>query len=154
MDPRPNDVPVEPAETGVEPRQAQAGQAESNALVEVRSQATYAEYPLSDAVGGMGEYGVRGQSAMMLLYASVRRLERDLKDLKEELVKERAQNDRLRSQVADSDQRVAVLTERLSAARQLRMLRNVLTTLGGLVAGVAAPTWPVLVLRTRLRLRS
>ncbi len=106
----------EPVETGVDPSQAGARADQSAELVQVTSAATYAEYPLSLAVDTIGEYGVRGQSAMLLLLASVRRLERDLRDAKDQLARLQAQDDGHRNGLAESERRVAVLTERLAAA--------------------------------------
>lgn len=127
----PEQVP-EPADSGVRPVQAEAQAGQTGALIEVASAGEYKEYPLSEAVRGIGEFGVRGQSAMLLLIASVRRVERDLKHGRDELSELRAANDKLRDEKHAAELRNSVLEERLSSARQQRWVRSILTTLGGL----------------------
>ncbi len=139
MDQQNNSSHVEPANSGVEPKQAKASEAETTALVRVKSPAPYVEYPLSEAVGGISEYGVRGQAATVLLIANVRSLEKDVAAARQEVARLGADNDRLRTDLASSNTNAAVLRERLRAARQLRLARSILNTAGGLVAGISLP---------------
>jgi len=129
----------QPVESGVLSTQAKATPSEQATLGTVVSSGAYAEYPLSDAVRGIGEFGVRGQSAMMLLLASVRRLERDLKEAREELRRFRDTNETLQKNLVGCEKTNSVISERLANSQQQRWVRSVLTTLGGIVAGVSIP---------------
>src|SRR5438105_560833 len=94
--------------TGVDPRQYEAEPSETRSLVAVASAGSYAEYPLTDAVGELGDTGVRGRSAMAFLYAIARRLEEDLAEARKELAQLRAQASSLKDKLANSEQRSAV----------------------------------------------
>lgn len=131
------DPSAEPVESGVEP--SQKPQPQDATVVIVPSHASIEPYALSEAVKGFSDSGLRSSTNMGLLTVHIRSKEQDLVEAKRELTQLRVANDRLRDDLAAERTLSAVLSERLRAAGQQRVLRSVLITGGGILAGVSIP---------------
>lgn len=96
------------------------------------------QYPLTVAVKAISDFGIKGQSAMVLLLASASRLETDLLHERNETQRLRDHAQAIRDEYHEVKEQLAVANERLLSTRRIRTLQNVLLTLGGLCLATGA----------------
>lgn len=131
--------PPEPEKPGSDGTQSASSVEESKQIIKSKSIGGLSPYPFSDALRDISELGVRGQSGMVLLYAVIKRLESDLDEAREERKKSHDEAQDWRSKYHAASVENAVLRERLGGEERIKLLQNILITLGGIVLGVAIP---------------
>jgi hypothetical protein len=129
-------LPPDIVNLGAGESQTKSNEAAISPLYEGMAGGGLNQYPLTTVVHGITEFGIKGSSAMALLFASTKRIETDLID-------ERIDNKRLTSDCETWKERYfeakennSVLKERLRGAERIKTLQSVFLTLGGLMSGV------------------
>lgn len=126
--------PPQVDEDGVRPVQREATDADMLSLT-IQSENRINVTPFSAAYEEVGEAGVQGRGARLLLGAVVRTVEQRALDAE-------AKCDHLLDQLFESGKEVAVLKERLGSTKANATLRNVCISLGALLLGLANPLDP------------
>lgn len=94
------------------------------------------QYPLSTVVKGITDLGIRGSSAMALLFSHTQRIETDLNDERKERKKISADLETLKENYFQEREKNAILNERISGATKIKALQSIFLTLGGLIGGI------------------
>lgn len=132
-------LPPEPESTGVIPNQDAAATVEG-VVVDRPGTAGIRSFAMSTVIEGL-PHGVTGIAAQRFLHVSTARMEAELAEAKAELKQARSDLDAMKDKWHRERTRVAVLARDLAHARESRLLRSVLLTVGGVVAGSAGKSW-------------
>jgi hypothetical protein len=131
-----NEIIPEPDKTGAKENQAKAVSTQPVTESEGIPKGGLQHYPLTTVVQAINELGIKGPSAMALLFASTKRIESDLVEEKSERKKYVDACDNLKDKYYGQRETNAVLNERLKTAERMHILQNIFLTFGGIFGGV------------------
>jgi len=94
------------------------------------------QYPLTTVVKGITDFGIKGNAAMALLFASTKRIESDLNDERTDRKKIMADCDSWKEKYFQQKENNSILKERLVASTKIKTLQSVFLTLGGIIGGI------------------
>jgi hypothetical protein len=131
-----NDLPPEPEHSGTKADQSKSLVEQDKYQPEGIASGGLAQFPLTTVVQAISELGIKGHSAMALLFASTKRLESDLLEERKEKASSISELNSFKEKYFQEKENNAVLKERVTSAQRLKTLQNVFLTLGGLLAGL------------------
>lgn len=117
------------------------GTSAAKALVHTLGSPGYQAYPLSDIIKSLGE-GIRSHSGIALLSALMGTQEEETRRLREQLDSEKRSAIASAEALAKCREATATLNERIRGLNENKVLREVLITVGGLLAGSGLGSGP------------
>ena len=130
-------INITPETTGVEEVQKQ-----SEKLLPVKSELSSSEGfsvpPLADVIKNLSDVGVRGMAGIALLCASVRMVESNSTLMRQERDKATSDAEGWKDKCHNEEIRCARLSERLISAGRMKVIQNILLSLGCIMGGLSA----------------
>ncbi len=141
-------LPPKPQETGAALDQRIPTDAETKALIPIVEDKEKPSGKLSACLGELGESGVRGHAAAMLLHAGVAHLEGEIEQLRRERDEATRKAERYQELYYEEKERAAVLRVERDVAKTVSRFRQALQILGAALGGIglrglAEDPWPV-----------
>lgn len=134
-------LPPEPEVTGVDPAQQPAAVDADAILGSLDRPAAGGIRTISvSATLQSLRHGVTGIAATSLLHVSTAKMEREVAEAKGERDEARKAASEFKDKWHEEHTRVAVLSSKLTGAKEVKVLRSVLLTVGGIIAGSAGAT--------------